>query len=107
MAQELELAVSAAPVACTLTLGEMAARSITVRELFSHVEATRDLADGMAFRFPGDPDWVKQLAEFVAFERACCQFFTFELTFAPDLGPVWLSLRGGEGVKEVAQSFLS
>jgi len=75
--------------------------------MFAHVEATRELVDGYAFRFPGDAEWVARLAEFVAFERACCQFFTFELTFAPELGPVWLSLRGGEGVKEVAQSFMS
>jgi hypothetical protein len=75
--------------------------------MFAHVEATRELADGVAFRFPGDGAWVARLAEFVAFERACCQFFTFELTFAPELGPVWLSLRGGEGVKEVAMSFMS
>ncbi|HUY79389.1 MAG TPA: hypothetical protein VMV29_21645 [Ktedonobacterales bacterium] len=107
MAQELELAVSTAPVACTLSNDELADRSVEVHAMFAHVEATRELVDGYAFRFPGDAEWVARLAEFVAFERACCQFFTFELTFAPELGPVWLSLRGGEGVKEVAQSFMS
>lgn len=107
MAQELELAESTTPVACTLTNDEMADRSVEVYAMFAHVEATRELADGYAFRFPGDADWVARLAEFIAFERACCQFFTFELTFAPELGPIWLSVRGGEGVKEVARSFMS
>ena len=107
MAQELELAVSTAPVACTLTNGEMADRSVELRAMFAHVEATHELADGYAFRFPGDAEWATKLAAFIAFERACCQFFTFELTFAPELGPIWLSLRGGEVVKEVALSFMS
>jgi hypothetical protein len=31
---------------------------------------------------------------------ACCPFFTFELTFEPDSGPIWLRVRGQEGVKE-------
>jgi len=39
-------------------------------------------------------------------ERDCCPFFTFELAFAPDHGPVWLRLRGPEGAKAVVEAML-
>ena len=48
----------------------------------------------------GEKDWATKLLDFIVFERACCPFFTFELTFEPDSGPIWLRLRGQEGVKE-------
>jgi hypothetical protein len=36
---------------------------------------------------------------FVAEERACCPFFTFELHYEPNLGPIWLRLRGSAEIK--------
>ena len=37
---------------------------------------------------------------FVAEERQCCPFFTFEMEQARDQGPVWLRVTGSDGVKE-------
>jgi hypothetical protein len=59
-----------------------------------------ELEDGYAFRFPGDTIWAARLLQFVTSERECCPFFTFELVFEPGQGPIWLRLRGPEGVKE-------
>jgi hypothetical protein len=36
---------------------------------------------------------------FIAEERACCPFFTFELQYEPNLGPIWLRLRGSADIK--------
>ena len=33
-------------------------------------------------------------------ERDCCAFFTFELMFQPQHGPISLRLRGPDGVKD-------
>jgi hypothetical protein len=39
-------------------------------------------------------------SEFIARERLCCPFFTFELVAEQEDGPLWLHLRGREGVKD-------
>jgi hypothetical protein len=66
----------------------------------------QELPDGYRFAFPAEADGVRDLVEFILSERACCPFFTFDLTLASPHESVWLSLRGGEGVKEfVAASF--
>ncbi|MEW6212038.1 MAG: hypothetical protein AB1631_27025 [Acidobacteriota bacterium] len=63
----------------------------------SHKEI-REISDGYAIRFPGDIS-LTDIAEFISRERRCCPFFTFEIEAAGEDKPVWLRLRGGEGVK--------
>jgi hypothetical protein len=96
---------SDAPITCLLPEAELAARREQVmRALFAAVRQVRELPDGYALEFPGGAEWLLRLAEFVAFERACCPFFTFELLCEPEQGPVWLHLRGPEGVKEMVRA---
>jgi hypothetical protein len=99
--------MSNVPVACTLSAAEMRARGEdVVAPLFASVQQLEELPDGYRFAFPAEADGARDLLEFVLSERACCPFFTFELTFASPHQVVWLTLRGGEGVKEfVAGSF--
>ncbi|MEA2526806.1 MAG: hypothetical protein QOF73_4033 [Thermomicrobiales bacterium] len=79
---------------------EMAARGeVLARELFPGVEAVEELANGYAYRFPGDESRATNVLDFVAAERRCCPFFTFELIFLPHGGPIWLRLRGSEAIK--------
>ena len=88
------------PITCTLTEREQALRGEALRrDLFAAVEETRELADGYEYRFPGSPELATRLLEFVAVERQCCRFFLIEVSFEPNLGPLWLRLRGPEGVK--------
>jgi hypothetical protein len=61
-------------------------------------DTVRELPDGYALRF-SDPAAPEKLFAFINAERRYCPFFTFELAFEPDNGPVWLRLRGAEGVK--------
>jgi hypothetical protein len=97
------------PIACTLSNPELARRTAEIEEsLFAGVLETSELPDGYAFRFPAAADWLPRLATFIAEERRCCPFFTFELVCEPAEGPIWLHLRGREGVKEfIAQQFLA
>ena len=95
------------PIACALTTPELRAREqVLRREVFTGLRESRELPDGYALRFPGDPDWLATLAEFIRFERECCPFFAFELHCEPQGGPLWLSLRGPEGVKGFVTALL-
>ena len=89
------------PIACSLPQAEQAERGeLIAGEIFAAADRVEELPDGYAFRFAATGDRIDRLARFIAAERRCCPFFTFELTFEPAEGPVWLRLRGPEGVKE-------
>ena len=92
------------PIACKLSGNELAERGEEVDELFKEVEQVRELADGYAFRFAGTAAMASSLLQFTLVERSCCPFFTFEFVFEPNEGPLWLRLRGAEGVKEFVAS---
>lgn len=88
------------PIVCNLSEAEQAAREEELAtELFGNCPEVAELADGYAFRFPGEQEWIARLVEFIEFERKCCPFFTFELAFEPDEGPVWLRVKGSDEVK--------
>jgi len=61
---------------------------------------TKELADGYAFRLEAGKVSLGDLADWVSAERKCCPFFDFEISVGRDGGPLWLKLRGAEGVKE-------
>lgn len=95
----------ALPIACTLTDPELARRAAAVREdLFAGAEGWEVLPDGYAIRFPGDAIWKERLDAFVTYERQCCAFLTFTLRFAPNAGPIWLSLTGPAGTKDFVRA---
>jgi hypothetical protein len=95
------------PIACSLSAEELSVRREEIaRTILAGYQEVVDLPDGYAVRFPGNPTWAEKLLAFVVGERACCEFFTFELTFEAQQGPIWLSLRGPEGTKEVVASML-
>lgn len=91
------------PIACKL-LGLTAAERIRQQELhkqlFSKAESVRELANGYAVGLPGTKENILAIAEFISLERVCCSFFRFELEVGRQEEPVWLSVTGGEGVKE-------
>ena len=65
---------------------------------------TIELANGFAFRFQDGTMSLAELAEWVSAERKCCPFFDFEIELQADNGPLWLKLRGKDGVKAFMQS---
>lgn len=65
---------------------------------------TIELANGFAFRFQDGTVSLADLAEWVSAERKCCPFFDFEIELQANNGPLWLKLRGKDGVKAFMQS---
>jgi hypothetical protein len=106
MAKNLELPISDSPIACSLAEHERVERGVEVGDLFQGVQQVRELVDGYAYRFPGDEEWASKLLKFIMGERSCCPFFTFELGFEPDEGPIWLYIHGPEGVKDFMKDWV-
>jgi hypothetical protein len=86
-------------LACSLTGEDLAARGEVVRPLMASYQKLQELEDGYAFQFPGESAWIQRVVSFIAEERQCCSFFTFELQYEPNLGPIWLRLRGSAEIK--------
>ena len=97
-------AVEETPIACNLTGEDLAERGNDVKNLFDETEEVRELEDGYAFRFSGSDAMAPRLLEFTLEERRCCPFFTFDLVFQPNLGSIWVHLRGSAAVKEYVAS---
>ncbi len=82
-----------------------------------HGKATRQLAQSIRQRVELDRGYRLQfnlreisaaaLVEWISHERRCCPFLRFDLQFDPEQGPVWLSLTGPEGAKEILKGAFS
>lgn len=59
-----------------------------------------------ALSFRGDAATERQVFDFVAMERDCCPFLSFEVRLAAERGAIWLLVRGPSGVKELARGEL-
>src|SRR4051812_1163244 len=78
-------------LACRLIGPELAARKANItEELLAHVEETVERENAFSFRLPASEPWPQRVFEFVAAERQCCPFFTFDVRFEPNDGPLWL-----------------
>jgi hypothetical protein len=67
----------------------------------------REVADGYVFLYPGEPDVITHLAEFVTLERRCCPFFDFALEVSAGASQVRLKIGGSPEVKEFLRSQLA
>ncbi|HET8524141.1 MAG TPA: hypothetical protein VFL82_12980 [Thermomicrobiales bacterium] len=95
------------PIACLLDEAELARREAEIAtEIFADLRSVEELSDGYAFAFPADMAVAARLVDFIGFERRCCPFFTFELVFQAANGPIWLRLRGPDGVKSVIEEMM-
>lgn len=95
------------PLACSLTASEHTVRSTEIDDLLVGVSGVRELDDGYALCFPGQDPWPHKVFRFIEGERSCCPFFTFELTLLPQCGPLWLHIRGPQGVKDIIQGMIA
>ena len=102
-------AVQESPFACNLLALDAAGRrrhKAVSEQMHAAVKEVQELPDGYAFRFPAEQATILLVAEFIARERLCCPFFRFELVAEQEDGPLWLRLRGREGVKEFIRAEL-
>jgi hypothetical protein len=97
------------PFACNMLALDAEGRKrhkVVSERMRAAVEEVQDLPDGYAFRFPAEQSTILLVSEFIARERLCCPFFRFELIAEQEGGPLWLRLRGREGVKEFIKAEL-
>jgi hypothetical protein len=94
-------------VACRLSNDELRAREATLLAQFkSALVATEELADGYAFRVPGDEKLMRIVLQLIVAERACCPFLTFELAAHPNMGPIDLRVSGPAGTTGFLEALL-
>ena len=94
-------------ITCLLSEREAAIRGEELAAgLFAAVEEIVELPDGGRYPLANAPDRLRDLVEFIAAERRCCPFLTFDVTAEAHGGPIWLSLRGSPKVKAfIAETF--
>ena len=93
------------PLACRIQdPAQLRQRQTEVTTLFKGATSTQELTDGYALSFPSEARWATKLLEFILFENECCPFYTFELIFEHQHGPLWLRWRGPEGTKDILKN---
>jgi hypothetical protein len=93
-------------VPSAIPTGERQAHFALARELFHERALERmTLPNGYAVRFSSDA--LEAVARFVANERKCCPFMSFEVTLGPESAPLWLRMTGPEGTKDVLDAELN
>ncbi len=88
---------------CTLNQPQdVARRGRLIKALWKSVVERRELERGFAFSLPGDAATERQVFDFIAMERDCCRFLSFDVRLAAERGPIWLAMEGPSGLKEFA-----
>ncbi|MBN8876825.1 MAG: hypothetical protein J0I32_04710 [Sphingobacteriales bacterium] len=85
-------------VSCKLTSPELRKRKEEVIAVIkTKILDKQELADGYKYKFEATDDMLDQLTAFLKSERACCDFFDFNLSLSDKI--VWLSITGPDGAK--------
>jgi len=96
------------PLACAPAALSPTERSRHFDELGPKLRAlrkgVRELADGYAFEYPGDPETYRLVAEWAAGERVCCPFFDIDIRSEREGGPIRVRVTGREGVKRFIEA---
>jgi hypothetical protein len=99
---------NALPVACVpsaIAASERPLHFALARKLLGQTSARREqLATGLEFRLP--PESLEDIARFIANERKCCPFMTFDIKVSPAEGEITLRMTGPEGTREVLEAEL-
>src|SRR5215510_6500200 len=72
-----------------------------VPQLLAANTGVRELPNGYAFQFPADAKTIQLLAQWAAGEHLCCPFFEIDIRIESEGGPLWLTLTGRDGVKDI------
>jgi hypothetical protein len=106
---EKKKAPQESPLACNMRALDAEGRKrhkVVSEQMRDAVKEAQPLPDGYALRFEAAQATILLVSEFIARERLCCPFFRFELIAEQENGPLWLRLRGREGVKEFIEAEL-
>ena len=93
------------PIACTLSADERVDRGGEWTRMLTRATA-RTLTDARAeLTFPRDPALASELADLVAREVECCEFFTFTLTVSRDA--IVLGVNAPDEAKDLVTAFIA
>ena len=99
--------MSELPIVCTLTPGELKRRGDDLLPgLLARAESLEPLAEGVRLRFAPSAGILDTITRAIEAERQCCQFFRFQLTVEPALGPIILDVSGPPGTGEFLSSLI-
>src|SRR5689334_13407979 len=88
-------------VACKLASPELQKRkNEIIRLLKPHILERKEITNGYIYTFKGADDMLDVLVSFIKTERACCSFFTFELSIRDIETNIQLIITGPEGAKK-------
>lgn len=90
------------PIACDLTVfneSERAKHMALARSLWAEAKEIIEYKDGFTFVFQESPPLEKQIVSWIANERKCCPFFSFEISRAPST--LRLHISGPDGAKKI------
>lgn len=92
-------------LACRLTDKAQIRRMNELHQsLFKKVSQVIDHPDAIELIFDQpDPLLSTELGEFIRFERLCCPWLAFSVTFAPNEGPVSLTMGNSPKTKEMVE----
>ncbi len=80
---------------------EQRARYAQLSDTLRHaIQEKRELPDGYAIRLDSAQFPVEQALEWIKLEQKCCPFLDTEVRWQIENGPVWLQMKGPEGVKD-------
>jgi hypothetical protein len=97
--------VTKIPIACTLAAYEQVDRGGEWGRMLLRASA-RTLTDGIAeLTFPREPVLASELADLVAREVECCEFFTFTLTVSRDA--IVLGVSAPDEAQELVTAFIA
>lgn len=92
-------------ISCKLTNPELQKHKTEVIELLKkEVVQRKELHNGYQYSFNGSDKIIDDIIGFIKSERACCDFFTFNLSIEDVNRNVLLTITGPEGTKEFINS---
>ena len=100
--------MSELPIACALTPDALRQRREELLPgLVRRAEACERLASGVRLRYAPSADVLGDIVRMIEAERQCCRFLRFELSVAPDLGPITLDVTGPAGTIEFLANLIA
>lgn len=78
--------------------------TILTKQLFESKREIQELPNGYAFGFSANSQTIKDVAEFITYERLCCPFLNFEMAVEGE--NLSLRLKSEEGVKDFLRAEL-
>lgn len=78
--------------------------TILTKQLFASKREILELPNGYAVGFSANSQTIKDIAEFITYERLCCPFLNFEMAVEGE--NLSLRIKGEEGVKDFLRAEL-